>query len=93
MANGNLEESRKNYGKIVAKAWSDEQFKAGLMADPKTVLKENGVDVSDSVEVKVVENTDNVIHFTLPPKPEEGELSDAELENVAGGSPPFVCAC
>tara|TARA_B100000315_G_scaffold218472_1_gene219800 strand:- start:160 stop:363 length:204 start_codon:yes stop_codon:yes gene_type:complete len=38
---------RSNYGKIVAKAWSDEEFKAKLMADPKSVLKENGVDVGE----------------------------------------------
>ena len=38
---------RSNYGKIVAKAWSDEEFKAKLMADTKSVLKENGVDVGE----------------------------------------------
>ena len=31
----------------VTKAWSDEEFKAKLMADPKSVLKENGVDVGE----------------------------------------------
>lgn len=80
------EEAQKNFGKIVAKAWSDDGFKAKLMSDPKAVLKDNGVDVPDSIDVKVVENTDKVVHFTLPPKPTKGdELSDAELENVAGG--------
>ena len=31
----------------VTKAWSDEEFEAKLMADPKSVLKENGVDVGE----------------------------------------------
>jgi len=36
------EEFQKAYGKVVAKAWADDGFKAKLLADPKTVLKENG---------------------------------------------------
>ncbi len=86
MANGSMEEAQKNYGKVVAKAWSDEDFKAKLMADPKSVLKENGVEVPDDIEIKVVENSDKQVHFILPPKPKEGQLSDEELGRVAGGS-------
>ncbi len=40
----------------VTKAWSDEEFKAKLMADPKSVLKENGVDVAEALEVGIDEN-------------------------------------
>lgn len=47
--------------------------------------KENNVDMPEGIEVKVVENTDKLVHFTLPPKPKEGELSDEELGKVAGG--------
>ena len=40
----------------VTKAWSDEEFKAKLMADPKSVLKENGVDVAEALKVGIDEN-------------------------------------
>jgi len=40
----------------VTKAWSDEEFKAKLMADPKSVLKENGVDAAEALEVGIDEN-------------------------------------
>ncbi len=40
----------------VAKAWPDEEFKAKLMADPKSVLKENGVDVAEALGVGIDEN-------------------------------------
>ncbi len=40
----------------VTKAWSDEEFKAKLMADPKSVLKENGVDVAEALKVEIDEN-------------------------------------
>ena len=36
-------------------------------------------------QIRIVENTDQVIHLTLPVKRREGELSDAELAGMAGG--------
>ena len=73
------------HGKIIARAWRDPAFKAKLMADPHGVLEEAGLQVRDGVTVKVVENTDTHHHLVLPPKP-SGELSDAELDKVAGGN-------
>jgi hypothetical protein len=81
----NAEKQVKQWGQVVAKAWQNDQFKKRLMAEPATVLKENGVDVPAGVQLRVVENTDQVVHVTLPAKPREGELSDAELAGVAGG--------
>lgn len=72
-------------GQVVAKAWADAAYKERLKADPAAVLAEQGLDVPDDVEVRVVENTDNVVYLTLPPPPSE-ELSDDALEAVAGGS-------
>ena len=78
------EEFQKAYGKVVAKAWSDEDFKAKLLADPMTVLKENGLAIPEDVEFRVVENTEEIVHLILPPEP-AGQLSEEELEVVAGG--------
>ena len=78
------------HGKIIARAWRDPAFKAKLMADPHATLKEAGVAVPEGVTVKVVENTDTHHHLVLPPKP-TGELSDAELEKVAGGWSLVLC--
>ena len=78
------EEFQKAYGKVVAKAWADPDFKAKLLADPKTVLKENGLAIPDDVEFRIVENTDKIVHLNLPPEP-TGQLSEEELEKVAGG--------
>jgi len=78
------EEFQKSYGKVVAKAWADPDFKTKLLADPKTVLKENGLEFPQDVEILVVENTDKIVHLILPPEPAE-QLSEEELEKVAGG--------
>ena len=80
------EELQKAYGKIVVKAWGDEEFKEKLLADPAAVFKDNGIDIPQGVEVKMVEAaTEKVVHFVLPPPPTEAELSEEDLDKVAGG--------
>lgn len=73
------EEFQKAYGKLVAKAWADEEFKAKLLADPMAVFKENDITIPAGLEVKIVENTDKIAHMILPPAP-AGELKDEQLK-------------
>ncbi|OGV59777.1 MAG: hypothetical protein A2283_10990 [Lentisphaerae bacterium RIFOXYA12_FULL_48_11] len=80
-------EFQKAYGKLVAKAWSDAEFKAKLLADPMKVFKENSMEVPEGIEVRIVENTDKIINFILPPEPSD-ELTDEQLSGADGG---FVC--
>lgn len=81
----NTEQTVNQWGQIVAKAWQDDKFKNRLLAEPAAVFQEFGVEVPAGVQLRVVENTDQVVHLTLPAEPREGELSDDDLENVAGG--------
>ena len=69
------------WGQVVARAWADEDFKSRLLADPAGVLREHGIEVPPGVQVEVVEDTEEVRHFLLPPSP-SGELSDEELSPV-----------
>ncbi len=50
-----------------------------------TVLKENEIAVPEGVDVKVVENTDTTVHLILPPAPSSDELSDEQVNALAGG--------
>ena len=79
-----MADQQRDYAKLVARAWTDEAFKAKLLADPAAALKEAGIEVPDGMTVKVVENTDTVFHLVLPPKPDV-ELSDEDLEELAAG--------
>lgn len=76
----------------MARAWSDEAFKQRLLADPAAVLAEQGIAVPPGVEVRMHENTATVFHLTLPPAPSD-ELSDEQLDGVAGGLDASTIAC
>ena len=74
---------QKNWAKLVAKAWSDSAFKERLLKNPKEVLKEQGIELPKEIDCKITENTDKIVYFNLPNKP-EGSLSETQLRNVAG---------
>jgi hypothetical protein len=82
------EENR--FGEIISKCWGDDAFKKRFLTEPKKVLAEYGMDVPDALNVRVVENTDDTMHLTLPARPPKptgaGELSDNQLDAVSGGA-------
>ena len=83
-----MTEQKNQLASLFAACWKDEALKARFMADPKAVLAEYDMDVPDGMDVKVVENADNCVHITMPAPPaSDGDLSDEELSNAAGGSP------
>ena len=77
---------RSSAAKLFVTCWKDEALKARFMNDPKAVLAERGVNIPDGIDVKVVENTDNTVHITLPVAPGGNELSTRELMAAAGGT-------
>ncbi|MEA1648117.1 NHLP leader peptide family RiPP precursor [Nitrospirillum sp. BR 11164] len=77
-------------GRIVAKAWTDEAFKARLLADPATVLRREGMDLPAGVAIRVVEDTGTARTLVLPAKP--ADLTEEELGRVVGGADPSYCA-
>ncbi|MEA1671865.1 NHLP leader peptide family RiPP precursor [Nitrospirillum sp. BR 11163] len=83
------DDNAKAYGKIVAKAWSDDTYKARLLADPAAVLAAEGVALPTGVAFRVVENTDTAYTLVLPAKPTD--ISDTDLDAVAGGRFAFSC--
>jgi hypothetical protein len=76
----------RQWGQIVARAWGDEGFKKRLLADPEPVLRESGVAMRPGQQVQVLEDTEHVLHLTLPQKPNSEELPEAALERVAAGA-------
>lgn len=72
--------------RIAVRAWQDEAFKQELLNSPKTALAQEGINIPDSIEVTIFEETSTQLCLVLPMQPsQEEELTDAQLEAVAGG--------
>lgn len=70
---------------LLNKAWTDEVFRARLLAYPNEVLRSYGAQIPDGVDVEVIEDDAAKCHFVIPAAPIEGELSDADLIGANGG--------
>jgi hypothetical protein len=72
---------------VMKKAHSDPAFRKRLVEDLRgTVYDAVGLEVPRGLEVKVFENTADTVHLAIAARPDpNAELSEAELEQVAGG--------
>ena len=76
--------------RLVERSLQDEDFRQRLLEDPKAVVEQElGTRLPEGVRVRAVEETARTIYLVLPSASplgvEGGELSDRELESVAGG--------
>ncbi len=61
-------------------------YRAAIVNDPKKVIEAQfQLNVPEGVTLKVVEDSADTINIVLPAALADGELSDADLEAVAGG--------
>ncbi len=51
--------------RVVARAWSDPQYKERLLADPRAAVGELGIEIAGYDELRVVENTERVHHVVV----------------------------
>ena len=76
--------------RIVQRSIEDDAFRQKLIEDPKGALEQElGARLPKELRVMVVEETQDTIYLVLPSTPMAGaegvELSDQQLEEVAGG--------
>ncbi len=73
--------------KIIEQAQSNPEYYSQLMKDPRALMsRQLGTSIPSNVNIKVIEETPDTYYVVLPYQPKEGaELSDSDLEKVAGG--------
>jgi Nitrile hydratase, alpha chain len=75
--------------RLIQRSLEDKDFRQRLLAEPRAAIEQElGGRLPESVEVRVVEESADTIYLVLPsasPLGQGGELSDQELEQVAGG--------
>jgi hypothetical protein len=79
----------RQWAKIIAMAWLNEDFKKRLVANPMTVLKEYGIEFPVGINVNMLEGKPGEINVTLPPRPEHTQGTVEELEEKLSAPPPF----
>jgi hypothetical protein len=82
---------------LVQRSMEDESFRRRLLEDPKgAVEQEFGSRLPESVEVRAVEESAQTIYLVLPsatPLGQGEEISDQDLEEVAGGGTGWTLGC
>jgi hypothetical protein len=74
---------------LIEKAWKDDVFRQALLTDPQgAVERELGGKLPAGLQVKVLAETPDTFYLVLPANPDRapaGELTDQQLDAIAGG--------
>ena len=83
----NIEENKKLWAKVVAKAWCDEAYKTELLNNAEQVLKAEGAEIPEGVRVHVVEeqkpSTAEDVYLYLPPINQTISVQEEEMKRAA----------
>jgi hypothetical protein len=74
-------------------ATENPRYREALIHDPKAIVEKQLNTSLGSVKVKSVVETADTTYVVIPYLPAEGELSDADLERVAGGKQDITAEC
>jgi hypothetical protein len=80
---------------VISKAWEDSNFRKELIADPVTAIERlSGVKIvlPEGKTLVIADQTDkSKVYLTIPAEPEmeNMELTEEQLELIAGGKEPF----
>jgi hypothetical protein len=74
--------------RLIERSLQDEDFRQRLLGDPRAAVEETlGTRLPEGIQVRALEESADTIYLVLPsasPVAEGGELSDLELDAVAG---------
>ena len=74
-------------------ATENPRYREALVNDPKSVIERQLGTSLGNVQVKAIVETADTVYVVVPHVASEGELSDADLEKVAGGKNDIDATC
>ena len=74
-------------------ALENPKYRSALIKDPKGLIEKQLNTSLGPTNVKAVVDTIDTVHVVIPYAAAEGELSDADLEKVAGGKQDVKAEC
>lgn len=89
----------KQYALVLNKAWSDEEFKKALLAEPKKTLADEGMEFPDGLEISITDGQDvqsydaskNLLVLPMPKSPAPIPVEVAKGEACCCCCP--CCSC
>jgi hypothetical protein len=66
ITNEEIDRRQKVFANVVAKYYGDPDFKAKVDANPTEALRAEGMDIPAGVTVKLLFNSDKLMHVVLP---------------------------
>jgi hypothetical protein len=79
-------EEEVEYARIVARSWTDSEFRDQVIANPREIFRQYRISIPDSVEVSVRPGSHKlVVELGLPPKP---EMKDEQIAFHAQSNTP-----
>jgi hypothetical protein len=74
-------------------ATENPKYRAALLSNPKGTIEKRLNTQLGAMTVKAVADTADTVHVVIPYAAAEGELSDSDLERVAGGKQDITANC
>ena len=74
---------------IIAKAWSDPDFKQQLIDQPEETLKSHGASLPEGKQIQIHSDDEQTLHLVIPERPKD--LTDEQLNAASGGISNFFC--
>ena len=81
----NGDRDRTIYAMMVARIWKDPDYRKKFLADPKTALTREGINVTNGANLQVVEDSPTVKYVILKGDPAESQRQLAALPPLAEG--------
>lgn len=73
------DDARKKLGKVIARAWTDAEYRKKLHSHPHDALAEAGITVPTSQKIKVLEDSADTLHVVIPARP--AQVTDQQLRS------------